>query len=692
MYRVLKFGGSSVGSATNMSRVLDIVEQEAQKGRVVLVSSAISGCTDALEALAAGGVLDPSLRRRHEEIVRRLFTGAERTSLLERLDALFGELLRAPAEEKPTYGELFSTHILEAKLRSEGYRTLWLDARKLLIKGDIPLSYSNIRNAVAASDAEIFVAPGFICGTPEGGVTTLGRGGSDYSAALFAAALEAESLQIWTDVPGIMTANPRQVRRARTIPAMSYGAALQMASHGAKVLYAPTVAPAMTAGIAIEIRNTFDPAGGKTVIGTMTGQEGLVGIASATKGDLVEVCLVGGTSAGEAEQALAAAGIAPLRSRVEEGNLLLTLRPAVEIPALKALHRAFFESMPLQRVPVFVAGYGAVGKALVQLIPESSATVAERTGKQLFLAGIADSKRYSIDLGGHCGSLADAPAHADDFIQAVCSLAPKGAVFVDCTDSETLYQRFPELFAAGIHVVTSNRRSLAVPYVQYAALKAAARENGVHFRYETTVGAALPFLESISRETNSCDEIDSIEAVVSCTLNQILSTYRPGGESFATLVRRAQEEGLTERDPRIDLGGRDALRKLMILAREAGVRLEEGDVAVEPVIPAAVFERPFEEFYPALEAYEPVFARQMRAAEAQGFRRRFVAYLEKDGDGFRSSIGLRNVSPDHPAYHLQGTENAIIIRSAFHPYPLVIQGPGEGAREAASSILNDLIR
>ena len=169
MYRVLKFGGSSVGSATNMSRVLDIVEQEAQKGRVVLVSSAISGCTDALEALAAGGVLDPSLRRRHEEIVRRLFTGAERTSLLERLDALFGELLRAPAEEKPTYGELFSTHILEAKLRSEGYRTLWLDARKLLIKGDIPLSYSNIRNAVAASDAEIFVAPGFIWGRRKAG-------------------------------------------------------------------------------------------------------------------------------------------------------------------------------------------------------------------------------------------------------------------------------------------------------------------------------------------------------------------------------------------------------------------------------------------------------------------------------------------------------------------------------------------
>jgi aspartokinase/homoserine dehydrogenase 1 len=248
------------------------------------------------------------------------------------------------------------------------------------------------------------------------------------------------------------------------------------------------------------------------------------------------------------------------------------------------------------------------------------------------------------------------------------------------------------LFAAGLNVVSSNRRSFAVPYVTYASLHAAARENGAFFRYETTVGAALPILESISRGANSCDQVLSIEAVVSCTLNQILSEYRPGGESFASLVRKAQEAGLTEPDPRMDLGGRDALRKLLILAREAGVRLEEEDVQVAPVIPEALFNVPLDRFYQDLEAVEPAFAEATRSAETQGFRRRFVASLEKTEEGYRAGIGIRNVPPVHPAYHLKGTENAIIVRSAFHPYPLVIQGPGEGAREAASSILNDILR
>ena len=263
---------------------------------------------------------------------------------------------------------------------------------------------------------------------------------------------------------------------------------------------------------------------------------------------------------------------------------------------------------------------------------------------------------------------------------------------MDCTDSETLYQRFPQLFEAGLNVVSSNRRSLAVPYVTYSALLASARENGVFFRYETTVGSALPFLESIIRGANSCDEILSIEAIVSCTLNRILSEYRPGGESFASMVRKAHQEGLTEADPRLDLGGRDALRKLLILGREAGVRLEESDVRIEPVVPREIFDGSIDDFYNALEGYEPEFAAAARESEIQGFRRRFVAFLEKTPGGFRSGIAIRNVNPSHPAYHLRGTENSIIIRSAFHPYPVVIQGPGEGARDAASSILNDILK
>jgi aspartate kinase len=689
MYRVLKFGGSSVASATNISRVLDIVGKESEKGCVVLVSSAISGCTDALLQIADGHP-EPleELRRRHRDIVTRLFTGAERRGLQDRMDTLFQEMLSAPDEEKVTYGEIFSTTILTAKLEADGYRSCWLDSRKLVIQGNRGLTYRNIAEAVRENRADIFVAPGFICGTPEGRVSTLGRGGSDYSAALYAAALQAESLQIWTDVPGIMTANPRQVSRARTIPEMTYEAARQMALRGAKVLYAPTVAPAMEAGIGIEILNTFAPDGGKTLISGAARSRETVGLASLRRDSVVEVSVVGSSATEAVSAALTGAGIAPLRLWEEEGNVLLTVRPAVEIPALRALHRAFFETQPIEQINIFVAGYGAVGKALLAMVGRTAATVAQRTGKAVRVAGVANSRRYSIDLGGHPG----APSAEGDFVDAVCAVAPKGSVFVDCTNSETLYQRYPQLFAAGLNVVSSNRRSFAVPYVTYASLHAAARENGAFFRYETTVGAALPILESISRGANSCDQVLSIEAVVSCTLNQILSDYRPGGESFASLVRKAQAAGLTEPDPRLDLGGRDVLRKLLILAREAGVRLEEEEVAVTPLIPANLFDVPLEQFYEGLEAAEPQFAAAAREAETQGFRRRFVASLEKTGEGYRAGIGIRNVPPVHPAYHLKGTENAIIVCSAFHPYPLVIQGPGEGAREAASSILNDILR
>jgi len=405
-----------------------------------------------------------------------------------------------------------------------------------------------------------------------------------------------------------MTANPRQVSRARSIPRMSYTAAREMASHGAKVLYAPTVAPAMEAGIAIEIRNTFAPEGGKTVISSDVSGERNVGLASQQKGSVVEICLVGSRNVPAVEQALTEAGIGPLRLWEEGGNVLLTVRPAVEGSALKALHRAFFETLPLQQIYLFVAGYGAVGKALVQLVRQTSSTVEARTGKTLRIGGLADSRRFSIDLSGVPAD----PSEEGDFVDRVCAVAPRGSVFVDCTDSKTLYQRYAQLFAAGLNVVSSNRRSFAVPYADYAALHAAARENGAFLRYETTVGSALPILDSIARGANSCDEILSLEAVVSCTLNQILGDYRPGGESLASLVRKARTAGLTEPDPRVDLGGEDALRKLLILAREAGVKLEAGQVKIDPVVPETILEGSLDAFFEKLESYEPSFAAACR--------------------------------------------------------------------------------
>ena len=679
-YRVLKFGGSSVASATAMSRVLDIVEKEADKGTVILVSSAISGCTDAL--LDGGPKAIAQMQKRHQDIVKRLFTGEEREEIQARIDGLFRELAVTPKEEQVTFGELLSTTILAAKLQQEGFNAKWLDSRKLVVKDNQEETYRRIKEAVEG--AEIYIAPGFICQDGEGKVCTLGRGGSDFSAALFAAAVKAESLQIWTDVPGIMTANPKQVPQARTIPTMTYNAALQMASHGAKVLYAPTVAPAMEAGIDIEIKNTFAPEGKYTVIGK-EGPKGWIGVAS--EADTITVVGQGDDGAPRAEKALLKEGISALSIKETEAGVELKVRQKVLEQALRALHRAFFQELPTAEIGLFIAGDGAVAHALYNMIKSAAENVEARTGKRLLIVGKANSKRYGIDLTGH-----PVINTQGSYVDAIINVAPKGSVFVDCTNSETLYKRYTDLLEAGIGVVSSNRRSFAVPYPEFAAMHAAARENGVPLRYETTVGAALPILESISRGANSSDEVTSIEAVVSCTLNQILGDYLPGRESFASMVRRAQEAGLTEADPRMDLGGKDALRKLLILSREAGVRLEEKDVKVEPVIPADAFKGTVEDFYAALEAYEPELARKADAASAKGERLRFVAYLRKNGKAYEAGIGIRSVAPEHPAYYLRGTENAIIVRSAFHPYPLVIQGPGEGAREAASSILNDILR
>ena len=685
MVSILKFGGSSVASATNMSRVLDIVEKEAAKGKVVLVSSAISGCTDALLKGDEKSLAD--MEKRHRDIVTRLFTGAERERVQQQTDALFADLRKAPREEQVTYGEILSTTLLCAKLQAEGIPAVWLDSRDLVVKSDEPETFRRIRQAIEGTEARIYVAPGFICRNQEGKIDTLGRGGSDYSAALYAAAIGAGSLQIWTDVPGFMTANPKQVPAARTIPRMSYGAALDMASHGAKVLYAPTVAPAMAAGIDIEIRNTFAPEGKYTVIGAQADPERWIGVTS--EGERIRIvgsqAAVSDTDREAVSKALSEAGIAARSIQSDGTSLDVEVREAVLEQALKALHRAFFQELPVEEINLFIAGDGAVAQALTGMLQQTAATVKERTGKLLRVVGRANSRRWGIDLGGRPQLTQDG-----DYIAAVLSSAPKGSLFVDVTNSETLYKRYTELLEAGIGIVSSNRRSLAVPYPEFAAMRAAARENGVPFRYETTVGAALPMLESIARGANSCNEVLSIEAVVSCTLNQILGDYRPGGESFASLVRKAQAAGLTEPDPRLDLSGRDALRKLLILAREAGVQLEESDVEITPVVPLT--SGSVEEFYSALEAQEESLSRAAHEAERQGFRRRFVASLEKTPEGYRAGIGIRNVPPVHPAYHLRGTENAIIVRSAFHPYPLVIQGPGEGAREAASSILNDLLR
>lgn len=702
--RVLKFGGSSVASATAVSRVLDIVGKVLEEDRVILVSSAISGCTDALISLGERFDSDAAARleARHHDIVKRLFTGEERAAADAEISSLFGEMAAAPSAEKVTFGELFSTRIIARKAATEGIEVAWLDSRKLVVKGSEEETFARIKKAVEASGARLFVAPGFIASDSEGNVCTLGRGGSDYSAALYATAVAAPVLEIWTDVPGIMTANPKDVPTARTISEMSYQAALEMAEHGAKVLYAPTVAPTMKAGIPIRILNTFAPTGLFTEISASnsTNRGGWIGLASQKVGEKAEICLVGDGGRSSLERVsstLTRSGIAFGNLSTGGGNVLLTVSPALEKEALKALHREFFEGSKLDSIDVFIAGTGAVGMALAEMIADTAPSVRERTGKELRILGIGNTRSSLFDPAGlNPSSIKDTlwdVRSEEPFVDKVLRVAPEGAIFVDCTDSEDLYLRYTDLMAKGLGIVSSNRRSLAVPYHEYSAMVAAARAGGVFLRYETTVGAALPVLESVARGTNTCDEVLSIEAVVSCTLNQILGEYAEGTHTFASLLRKAQDAGLTEADPRLDLEGKDALRKLLILAREAGIPLEASDVKVQSLVPPALHKCGLEEFYASIEALEKDFHGSLMPRGGQ--RPRYVAVLEKDPFlplGYSASIGIRFVGPEHPAWQLSGTENAVIVRSAFHPYPLVISGAGEGARLAASSILNDILR
>lgn len=706
---VMKFGGSSVADATNISKVLDIVGDVARRDKVILVCSAIKGCTDTL--LNSG--VTPELIGRHENIIRRLFTGKEREDILAECRKEFAQLTPKTLHIE-AYGEIFSTKIIAKKLACDGVRTLWIDSRSLIraegCKVIESLSYPYIMATVDAHpEIDVFVAPGFICSDKEGLVNTLGRGGSDYSAAILAAGSKASDLEIWTDVPGIMTTNPKDVPAARTISNISYKAALDLARYGAKVLYPPTITPAMEAGIAINIRNTFDPSNPGTVISDKCASEVPVwkGVASCGSDGKSTLHIVGeGNPDAEAAlertlSILKKAGVRVIASAIEDGNVSITVDSAQEREALKAIHKDFFEQKKTSVLDIYVAGYGAVGKALVRMIRDSSSNIAEKTGKEIRIAGIANSKGYVIDREGIEPDEVEARLRsgADEknvgFTDAILENASRGSIFVDCSNSETLQESYTAFFRNGISVVSSNRRALAVPYAKYAALKSEALSNGASFRYDTTVGAAIPVLESFSSGTVNAESLQSIEAVISCTMNNIITGYDGANTaSFATLLKKAQDSGLTEKDPRMDLGGQDALRKILILAREAGIPLESSDVKIIPMLGKEFFDCTLDEFYSRLEEDEPEFIAREKELDELGQRQRFVASVVKDASaplGFKATIRMQLVGMDSPFYWISGTENVISIKSDLFSSPLVLKGSGEGAKFAASGIINDIL-
>ena len=818
--QVMKFGGTSVANSNAMAQVVEIVSKAVDRDRTILVVSAISGCTDTLIRignLAARRdeeykILIDSLQKRHHDIIRELLPIEKHEESKEVCDALFdslrsiaqgvfllGELSPASLDAIQGFGELWSTKIIATKLASIGIATKWIDSREIIRtyeKGgknavDIQKTYYRVNEMIENNPiTQLFVLPGFIASDKQGRTTTLGRGGSDYSASLFAVGCKARILEIWSDVPGMMTSNPKIVPTARTISHISYRAALELSHFGAKVIYPPTIQPVVAEGIPIYVKNTFNPDSFGTLIekNPPRSKEKLIGISNSddiallslegsgmvgipgfssrlfetlSQNDIniilitqassvhtmciavsekdadkakeaadrcfayeislgklnplkVEkgysiVCLVGDdflNQSGATGRLLAALGrhSIPVRATAQgssERNVSVIVSSKDVDSAILHIHNEFFDKTAIKDINLFIAGFGVVGKALVDIIARNGDKIAERTGKRLHVCGLSNSRKYILDKAGLdlrdiATKLSEGESAADEaYFEALANITLENSIFVDCTASSDIAYKYMNLFRRGYSVVACNKITFSAPYKQYSAIKSTALENGATLRYETTVGAALPILESISRSVNSGDEIIRIEAVLSGTLNYIFSTYRGGeGGTFAEVVKRAQDAGYTEPDPRLDLSGRDVLRKLLILSREAGVGIDEKDVEISPILGPEFFEGKVPAFYKKLEDNEELFAERYRQAADKGLRQRFIASLVKDDSsafGYKARIGLENVDASHPLFNLCGTDNAAIIKTDFYPSPLVIQGAGAGAYQTASGVLNDIL-
>ena len=818
--QVLKFGGTSVANAEAIQKVVEITSASVDRDRTILVVSAIRGCTDSLVRIgnlaserdeSYKEVID-SLQKQHHQIIKELLPVEKHDESREVCDSLFdslrsiaqgvyllGELSPTSLDAIQGFGELWSSKIIATKLASIGIATKWVDSRQIIRTVcnnnknvvDIQKTYSRV-NAMIENNpiTQLFVMPGFIASDKQGRTTTLGRGGSDYSASLFAVGCKARALEIWTDVPGMMTSNPKVVPTARTISNISYKAALELSHFGAKVIYPPTIQPVVAEGIPIYVKNTFDPQAYGTlieknpprskdsVIGISnsdniallslegSGMVGIPGFSSRlfetlsqnniniiliTQASSVHtmciavsekdaekareaadrcfayeislgklnplkvekgfsiVCLVGDdvlNQSGSTGRMLAALGnnSIPVRATAQgssERNVSVIISSADTDAAIRTIHNEFFDRRSGKDIHLFIAGYGVVGKALVDIIAKNREKIEKRTGRRLHVCGLANSRRFILEKNGlSLENIAEQLNNGDNaadeaYFNQLATLTLENSVFVDCTASADIAFKYMNLFKKGYSVVACNKITFSSPYKQYAALKEAAIEIGATLRYETTVGAALPILESISRSVHSGDEIIRIEAVLSGTLNYIFSNYAGGeGGTFAEVVKRAQDAGYTEPDPRLDLSGRDVLRKLLILSREAGVGIDEKDVEISAILPEEFFEGDVDAFYAKLAENEDMFAERYSEAASKGLRQRFVASLVKDSEssfGYRAKIGLESVDSTHPLYSLCGTDNAALIQTDFYPSPLVVQGAGAGAYQTASGVLNDII-
>lgn len=805
--KVLKFGGTSVGSVKSILSLKQIVENEAKKQPVVIVVSALGGITDKLIAtskLAVAGdeewktEFDAMVDRHHKMIDTIITDTKAREDLFIKVDALldqlrsiyFGVFLIHDLSEKTSdaivsYGERLSSLIVSTLVKgSKRY-----DSREFIKtvdkNGKHVLDAELTTELVVKTFSElprISLVPGFISSDRDSKeITNLGRGGSDYTAAIIAAALNAEVLEIWTDVDGFMTADPKVIKTAYTINELSYIEAMELCNFGAKVIYPPTIYPVCVKNIPIRVKNTFNPESDGTIIKqkiennlkpikgissisgttliTVTGLSmvGVIGVnrriftALAQQG--ISVFLVSqassenSTSIGvrdqDAEKAVnvlnnefakeietgamfpmhAESGLATIAIVGENmkhtpgiaGKLFGTLgRSGISVIAcaqgasetnisfvidgkylrksLNVLHDSFFLS-EYKVLNLFICGVGTVGSKLIEQIRSQYEELKEHSRLKLNVVGIASSHnaifcREGLDLDNYREQLqASEPSSPEKLRDTILSMNIFNSVFVDCTASKDVALLYQSFLEHNVSVIAANKIAASSKYEDYLKLKTTAMMRGVKFRFETNVGAGLPIIGTINDLCNSGDKILRIEAVLSGTLNFIFNAIS-AEVPFSETVRLAKEQGYSEPDPRIDLSGTDVVRKLVILAREAGYRVEQEDVEKHLFVPEEYFQGSLEDFWKNLPALDADFEARRKELEAEGKRWRFVATM----DGDKVNVALKTVDRNHPFYNLEGSNNIVLLTTErYKEYPMQIQGYGAGASVTAAGVFANIM-
>lgn len=805
--KVLKFGGTSVGSVESILSLKAIVEKEAQKQPIIVVVSALGGITDKLIAtslLAQKGdetwkdEFQAMVERHHKMIDTIITDPRKREQLFNIVDSLFEQLRsiyfgvylihdlsKKTQDAIVSYGERLSSNIVATLVQG----AKWYDSREFIKtvrknhKNTLDSELTNRLVRRTFSDLQrISLVPGFISkdrDTDE--ITNLGRGGSDYTAAIIAAALDAEILEIWTDVDGFMTADPRVIKTAYTIKELSYIEAMELCNFGAKVVYPPTIYPVCVKNIPIRVKNTFNPDGEGSIIKqkVANNDKPIKGISSINGTTLITVAglsMVGvigvnrriftvladngisvfmvsqassenSTSIGVRDQDAAEAvevlngefakeietgamypmhaenGLATIAVVGENmkntpgiaGKLFGTLgragismiacaqgAPQTNISfvvksehlrkALNAIHDSFFLS-EYKVLNLFVCGVGTVGGQLLEQIHNQYEELKRTKRLKLNVVGIATSKKAlfnsdGIDLANYRELLADAPESNEKKLRdAIIEMNCFNSVFVDCTASKEVAEIYQPLLEHNISVIAANKIAASSSYEKYARLKETALARGVFFRYETNVGAGLPIIGTINDLRNSGDVILKIEAVLSGTLNFIFNEIS-ADVTLSEAVRRAKEQGYSEPDPRIDLSGKDVIRKLVILAREAGYKVEKTDVEAHLFIPDEFFEGSIDEFWKNLPKLDADFEARRKQLDAEGKRWRFVATF----DHGKLSVALKEVDRTHPFYNLQGSNNIVALTTErYREYPMLIQGYGAGASVTAAGVFANIM-